>query len=37
MRWAQAYLVAWPIAFSFMLLFGKPIHRMAERLCSRTR
>lgn len=32
-RWAGAYLVAWPIAFTFIATVGKRVQRLAARLC----
>jgi hypothetical protein len=33
-RWGKAFVIAWPIAFSFIFLFSKHINTLAKRLCS---
>lgn len=35
LRWGHAFMLAWPIAFTFVLLFAPPVRRLAERICSR--
>ena len=34
-RWARAFVIAWPIALSIVLLFGPRVRRIADRLCAR--
>lgn len=34
-RWAQAYIVAWPIAFCIILIAGKRVLRLSIALCQR--
>jgi hypothetical protein len=33
-RWARAFFIAWPIAFSFIFLFSKRIAALAQKICS---
>jgi hypothetical protein len=34
LRWGGAFIVAWPIAFSFIFLFSKRIYALAQSICS---
>lgn len=34
-RWGQSFLIAWPLAFIFVLLFAKRVHQLAEAICNR--
>lgn len=34
LRWGKAFVIAWPIAFSFIFLFSKRINTLAQRICS---
>ncbi|MBF0219631.1 MAG: DUF2798 domain-containing protein [Gammaproteobacteria bacterium] len=33
-RWATAALIAWPVAFTVILLVGKRVAALANRICS---
>lgn len=35
MRWAEAYVVAWPIAFGVILVAGKRVMLASVALCQR--
>jgi len=35
LRWGRAFVVAWPIALTIVLLLGPPVRKFAERLCAR--
>jgi len=35
LRWGASYLVAWPIAFSIILIFGRRVHQLAVKLCNK--
>ena len=32
-RWINAYAVAWPIAFSVILIFGRRVAALTQKLC----
>ena len=34
-RWGRAFVIAWPIALTIVLLVGPHVRSMAERLCTR--
>jgi hypothetical protein len=33
-RWGQAFVLAWPIALSIVLLLGPHVRTIADRLCN---
>ena len=33
LRWGRAFVIAWPIALSIVLLLGPHVRTIAERLC----
>ena len=35
LRWGRAFVIAWPIALSIVLLLGPHVRTLAERLCTR--
>lgn len=35
LRWGQAFVIAWPIALTIVLLLGPHVRAMAERFCTR--
>lgn len=34
-RWGRAFVVAWPIALTIVLLLGPRVRVLADRLCTR--
>lgn len=34
-RWRRAFLIAWPIALTIVLVFGPTVRAAADRLCTR--
>lgn len=35
LHWSRAFVIAWPIALSILLLLGQHVRTIAERLCTR--
>lgn len=33
LRWGKAFVIAWPVAFSFIFLFARRINSLAQRIC----
>lgn len=33
-RWGKAFMIAWPIAFSFIFIFSKSINKLALKICN---
>ena len=34
-RWGRAFIIAWPIALTIVLLLGPHVRTLVERLCTR--
>ena len=34
-RWGFAYIVAWPIAFLVILIFGRRVAALTQKLCTK--
>jgi len=33
-RWGHSYLIAWPIAFTIIMLMGRRVQALSAKLCS---
>lgn len=33
-RWGHSYLIAWPIAFTIIMLMGRRVQALSVKLCS---